>query len=320
MMTSRTKTILMISAFTAISACGGGGSDNEASAGIDGPEDLFFASTNPAASASGLAYADPTSTIDDLDGQTAQVRMVRFINDNRTGKTRFETTNETADFIEADNGDLTLTFGGETIVFVDNEGNRANGIPIEIFPEAGDDTVIEGNFSTVFTVFSYVDNQDGFDFGENTEGVFAIGFETNPDVVQALSGQVSYSGDIGGFGLIFDQDGNVSDVEAGFDGEAVFTADFASNTISSDISIALTDGGFQDTDLTLASTAITGNGFAGDLTCADPSICGSDSQIAGAFYGDNAQELTGVTGLSIVDADGNQFIATGGFVAAPSGP
>jgi len=118
----------------------------------------------------------------------------------------------------------------------------------------------------------------------------------------------------------------LEEFEQEFVGSAEFVADFGSNTISGGASLSLdvdndptTDPApFPDTNLTLAPTAITGNGFAGSLACADPSACTSDSQIAGAFYGNNAQELTGVTALDLTDGDGTQFIANGGFVTTPS--
>jgi len=117
--------LICTSAILTLAACSGGGSG---SGGGDAAQSaLFFGSTDPTASASGLAFADENSELNDLDGQTTQVRMIRFINDNQTGETRFEITDETATFSDLPRDDFTISFGGETIIFTDSEGTAAAG-------------------------------------------------------------------------------------------------------------------------------------------------------------------------------------------------
>ncbi len=303
-MITLSKYLLSASVIAGLAACSSGGGGNDA------PQRnaLNFGTTDANASANGLDFADATSTVTDVNGQTVTVRMVRHVTDAQTGQAVLQITNETISIEDIDEQTLTATIGGETIAFVDGAGTRLDGSDINV------DEYLAGDFSQINSLFGYPDE------GEQTEGVFAIGFETNPEIIQALAGQATYTGAIQGFGTEISNNGESFVEEAFFEGDVEIVADFGTQLISGSTSIVLQN---SDTafDFDIAETAITGNGFGTDLTlvsCSDGFTCSSNSDIGGVFFGPNGQELSGIAGLdlSATDGDGNtlDYIGAGGFV------
>ncbi len=303
-MITLSKRLLSVSVVAGLAACSSGGG------GDDAPQRsaFNFGTTDANASANGLDFADAASTLTDVDGQTVTVRMVRHVTDAETGEAVLQVTNETISIENLDDETLIATIGGETISFVDGAGVRADGSGIFV-SEFG-----TGEFSEVNSLFGYPDE------GEQTEGLFVVGLETNPEVVQALAGQVIYTGFIEGYGTETTNDGEPFVSEAFFDGSIEIAADFATQQISGSSSIALSAG--TEFEFDVADAAITGNGFGADLTlvsCSDGLTCTSNSDIGGVFFGPNGEELAGIAGLdlSTIDADGNtlDYVAAGGFLA-----
>ena len=184
---------------------------------------------------------------------------------------------------------------------------------------------ITSEVSATGAVYAYEDAENPALTGEfDTEAFFAFGYETDPDEIAALVGTAIYSGDFAGYGQVIDPaTGGVIQSEQKFSGTIDLMADFgaSSPSVSGDL-----DGTF-DFDGTVFSTSfsapIEGNGFAGSLdnmTCTD-AVCLSDSELAGAFFGTNALETSGLLGMNVrvipdVDPDGEyRFISGGGFTA-----
>ncbi|MEO0930374.1 MAG: transferrin-binding protein-like solute binding protein, partial [Pseudomonadota bacterium] len=146
--------------------------------------------------------------------------------------------------------------------------------------------------------------------GEAENGLFLVGFETDPDVVAARQGTVTYDATLVVSG-VFNDDATLTNQNLG---TALFTADFDDNMVSGDFSVNVGDGGMA---LALAPTAISGNGFAGDLqiTACGSANCTSNSDVAGVFFGPNAEELNGIAqfDVSATDASGNtdSFVGSG---------
>ncbi len=314
------KSILLSGLICGLGACsygGGGGSDgadDPVAAGDVAPQNPFTSGTESTdQGGNGLGFAAAHSALTDTNGQTLSVRMVRHITDAQTGEVRLEVTTETINMEDIDDETLTATIGGETVAFVDGDGERLDGSNLSV------DNFFEGDFSTVRSLFGYPEE------GEQTEAVFVVGLETNPEVIQALTGQVTYSGDISGFGTEVTNGGESFVSEAFFSGDVEIIADFASEQISGTTNVTLDESGL-DFDFDVVDAQIIGNGFGTELelvSCSDGLTCTSNSNIGGAFHGPNGEELAGIAGLdlSTTDADGNtlDYIASGGFIANEGG-
>ncbi len=318
-MVTYSKNILFSGLIIGLGACshGGGGADsggdnagNAAAATGEVVRSAFnFGTESTDQGGNGLAFATDGAVLTDTNGQTVTVRMVRHITDAETGEARLEISTETIAIENIDADTLTATIGGETVAFVNGEAVRLDGSDISV------DNFQEGAFSTVRSLFSYPDA------GEQTEAVFVVGLETNPEVLQALSGQVTYTGNISGFGTESINNGESFVEEVSFDGNIALVADFGTEQISGTTSITVDDSG-NTFDFNIADADIIGNGFGTELelvSCTDGLTCSSNSDIGGVFHGPNGEELAGITGLdlSATDADGNttDYIGSGGFVA-----
>ncbi|MEM9788537.1 MAG: transferrin-binding protein-like solute binding protein [Pseudomonadota bacterium] len=295
-------TFTVIGLSTAACSSGGGGGDDVPERNLG----LFFGSTDPAQARNGFAYADADTNLADLEGQTFTVRVVRATVDEETGEVRRETTDEVVEFQDEDN--LTITLDGEVLNIVEDRLIADNGDVFTLRESGG------GSAVQAFVLEKREPDTDPFgDVGVSLgSSSFLIGAETNPDQIAALSGSVTY------------KDGFVINPVVGGPNalQALVTleADFGSSTISGDVELAQNGTGLE-VGLELAPTAITGNGFAGDLTvgfCGEAS-CTSDSAIGGVFFGDEGTEIGGLIDLDVTttDADGvtTDLIGSGAFVA-----
>jgi hypothetical protein len=294
---------------------------------LGAPEPLFIGTRDASNSANGQPFAVSDSVLEDLEeAGTIKVKVVRALTDWDSGATRLLVSSETLslsnDDITSSLDNITLTLNGEIIELVGGSAEVANN-PLNSWSSYLN-TV--GDVSATGTVYTYEYAEDPNLTGEfDTEAFFAFGFETDPDEIAALVGTAIYSGDFAGFGQVIDPStGDVILSEREFSGTITLTAEFGATTpdVSGDLdgNINYADGSF--TDFTASFSApIKGNGFAGSLdnmTCTD-AVCLSDSELAGAFYGTDALESSGLLGMNvrvIPDADDEyQFISGGGFTA-----
>ncbi|WP_413719461.1 transferrin-binding protein-like solute binding protein [Silicimonas sp. MF1-12-2] len=309
---------------------------------LGAPEPLFIGTRDASNSANGQPFAVSDSVLEDLEeAGTIKVKVVRALTDWDSGATRLQISSETLTLASGDFSDnlssITLTLGGKTLIF--DEGST----PVSTNPSNSwfsylntggpiNTVYITSEVSATGAVYAYEDAENPALTGEfDTEAFFAFGFETDPDEIAVLVGTAIYSGDFAGYGQVIDPStGDVILSEREFSGTITLTAEFGATTpdVSGDLdgNINYADGSF--TDFTASFSApIEGNGFAGSLdnmTCAD-AVCLSDSELAGAFYGTDALESSGLLGMNvrvIPDADDEyQFISGGGFTATrPSQP
>ena len=323
-MTTFSKSILLGSLILGLGACsyGGGGDGNGGNGGAADPvaagdvapqNPLTFGSESTDQGGNGLGFAAHGAVLTDINGETLSVRMVRHITDPETGEVRLEVTTETISIDDIDADTLTATIGGETVAFVDGDGQRLDGSELRV------DSFFEGDFSTVRSLFGYPEE------GEQTEAVFVAGFETNPEVIEALTGQVTYSGGITGFGTEATNGGESFVSEASFAGNVELIADFGTEQISGTTNITLDESG-HSFDFDVVDAQIIGNGFGTELaltSCSEGLTCTSNSDIGGVFHGPNGEELAGIAGLdlSTTDTDGNtlDYVGSGGFIANEGG-
>ncbi len=288
---------LLMGSMTALAACAGAGGDD-----VGGQDAMILGNTDPAAPRSGLDYADGTQDLDDLKGQTHSVRVVRNINQDVVDIAEQVVSDERLTFTagEARNS-LTLTLDGETLTFIDGAATRADGSDISIHDQAA-----FASLEHVIVSQIIAEGAAGGRPGETTHGHFVTGFETNPEAAAVTTGSATYAGVING------------DISTGgglgaVDGTFTLNAAFDDGLVSGDFDL-------EDlVSLALAPTAITGNGFAGDLTVTDcrNGDCAADSQIGGIFFGPNAEEVAGAIVLNLTTGIGteevNQINGTAGF-------
>lgn len=307
-MLSTVRPTLISATVLVLAACGSSGGGEDAA---PEPGGLFFGSTDPAASGNGLAFAGGGGNINNLEGQTATILIPRTIVNDGTGEGLQELFEGQITF--GSGTDITLIVDGEMLNFVDGVATRDDGSIIRI-------TELDERNSQVLLFQVLADGIDGGRIEEKEFAHFVVGFETNPDDIAVLTGTVSYVGNIDGVLLNAAGSGGASgDVTGSID----LTATFDTSEVFGDVNL-VTDAAVID--LVLDPVAITGNGFAGDLTAefCTAGTCTSNSEIGGVFMGFNATHIGGVIDLdvSIEDANGNttDFIGNAGFIAVdPTG-
>jgi len=254
------------------------------------------------------------------------VRLVRFVSDNVTGETTIQITEETfliditAPETEGFNG--TITYNGETLTVVDGQATLANGQTLYSRFNTGVD------FSGTVSLYTYAyDNTDGP--GINSQGFFAIGAETNPAELLD-NGFVSYFGFLDGYGTVLDGNGQVVENEVSIGGTVVIYVDFDENSVNGFMGFDVSSEG-EMTSLTaqleLTQGDLIGNGFATDannvFACPEFSTCTSNTQIGGALFGPDGEELSGVTGIDYSefgeDGDNAHLIGAAGFTLTSGG-
>lgn len=303
---------------TLLSGCSAG-------SGFFGSKSSLFIGTRDAdSSANGLPFAISGSVVEDLEGAgPIKVKVVRALTDWDSGATRLLISDETLTLASGDiaNGldNATLTLGGETIILVGGSAPVSSGQTDDWLSYLN--TI--GEVSATGAVYTYQRAEDPALSGEfDTEAFFAFGYETDPDEIAALVGTAIYSGQFGGFGQVLDPStGVVLETEQEVFGTITLTADFdaATPSVAGDF-----DGTFEYQNIgfsTSFTAPIEGNGFLADLdtmSCTD-AVCLSDSEVAGAFFGADALESSGLLGMDvrvIPDAsDEFRFISGAGYTA-----
>lgn len=313
---SKMKTNLATASFAlaALGACSAG-------SGFFGTQEDLFIGTKTSSSANGLPFAVASSVLADLEtAGPIKIKAVRAFTDWETGTTRLLVSNETLTLTPGDTGsdldNITITLGGETLVFNGNSAPASNGQPAWTSYLNS-----SGAVSGTGAVYSYTGGPSPSLSNEfDTEAFFAFGYETNPSEIVALVGNAVYNGNFDGWGQVLDPGtGDVLSSEESFSGTIQLTANFDTNNVAADL-----DGTFDYDGTTFASSfsaPIEGNGYLGSLdtmTCAS-ATCISNSQVGGAFYGTNAMETSGVMGMDVqvvpLGGGSYRYIAGGGFTA-----
>lgn len=308
---------LPVLAITFLGACGGGGPKMRAADGE------FFIGAEAGPSANGLAFATGAELLSDLEGQAMQVRLARFVHDVSDGTTDLVVSEETVvlppGFADLGNRDVFLTLDGVPLIFDAGRAVLPSGQRIWAFSNRA---LAASGTAGIYTYEIY-DPSAGAD-SIDLEGYFAYGWETDPAVVAGRAGTANYVGAFYGYGQRLALDGAVENREVAALGAVVFEADFARMEISGQLETQLDPGGDAIAfDLVFVDAPIVGNGFVGapDMVCDPGMACTSATSVGGAFYGGNAEEISGVIGFDETVADpatgeGYRFLGAAGFSAA----
>lgn len=308
-MTILATKLLMIGSMTILTACAGsgGGDENE-------PLGLSFGSTDPAASRSGLDYADGTQSLTDLEEQSHTVRVVRTIKNLTKGEAQRRISDEVLTITQGGNGDdFTITLDGEVLTFVDSVTLRASDqSSIDGFTPTG----FSGLRNASIFQLAAVEGNSGRE-NELMSGFLVTCFETSPDAVMHIAGSTIYTGAVRGRTDPDNFGGN-------FEGDFTLAANFDDNMVDGEIGLRSfdTELGIGDLNFDIAPAQITGNGFAGDLTLTGCTFatCTANGEIVGVFYGQNADEVAGLLSLDVAitnrageNTQTNAVAAFGGF-------
>jgi len=326
--------LVIIPSLVCLAACGSnsGSSDSDQTvveaAQIE--ENFFFPLPGTRAGASpssGLGFATNDSALEDVDGAgEINVQVVRTVTDHEAGETRLVLTNEVAEFTSIFSDVASITIDGETLVF--DFGSNPESVP------GGQlwivETPLTGDVSGIVNAYVYESAENPSLSGEfDSDAYFVVGFETDPAEIAALTGTATYVGEMFGYGQVVDaNDGSLLDSEVEIEGEITINADFADlGTVNGGFSAEMS-GGFDNRFANSVEmdfdADLDGNGYVANLNCS--SGCSENaSEIAGAFFGKDAIETTGVVAFDITETleDQNapgtfietQFLSGAGFLA-----
>ena len=290
---------------------------------------LYFGATDDPSDPSsvlgsnGLVYADGASEASDVEGQTMQVKLVRYVKDPTTGALSIEISDETATlvvgFADRTDQNMTLTLNGETLVFTDREATHSSG---QIYKSYLNYALSHSGTAGVYSYESF--NPILGDSTEEMEGFFTFGLQTDPAQIAGRDGLVEYSGSYYGYGQLADMDGNILDGELKTNGGILLEVDFTDDQVSGYMNGTFyKDGGNEAYNMFFLNADILGNGFVAspDMFCNPGTDCVSASSMAGVFYGNNGAEVSGVIGFDeTIDpagaAEATRFVGTAGFSAA----
>ncbi len=323
------RAIAMIS-LLALAACGGGGPGANPGGLSERAQALAFGAKAGQAPANGLPFATEEMTLADVDGAgPISIKVVGAITDHESGETRLVILDETVISTGDDLGDFVVTLNGETLAFVEGAGPAS----VEGGEDWNSETFTEGAVSATRSIYVYARGGNPDLNGEFDAELFSVvGFETDPAEIAAIMGSVTYSGILEGYGQLLDLDGNLIDDEVNISGGIEITAAFDDlDTVNGSLNASYgADEGsdFENTVEMTFSAGIDGNGYAADLNCTSGCVDQS-SVIAGAFYGHDALETSGLIGFDITSTVANpgdpnapfetQFIGGSGFTATQDG-
>ncbi len=299
--------ILVAFLFLVLAACGGGSSGDTVSSmdtgGITAAQLAFSTRAGAAQSDNGLAFAGPASAVGDVSGAgPINVKVIQAVTDWDTGTTSFAISDEVLVVSLLDLNNFSVTINGETVTFTDSVSANPNANSIA-WESVVDNTDL-GAFSGNGTYYSFAGGEDPGLTGEfDTQAFFVYGFETDPAEIAALvgtnMGDVTYSGNFKGFGQIMDTDGAIVQGNVQTSGAINIVADFDdASTVNGTLNGSIVRGTANPAFVMGFSTDIVGNGFAADLNC-NTGCNDNGSIIAGAFYGRNAAETSGLMGFDV---------------------
>ena len=270
--------------------------------------------------ANGLEYAEAGLALSDIEEQTISVTVARFLRDSEGNDTVVVISDEVATlpvgFTAYEARDMVITLDGETLTFVDGQATLESGQTVWGYLNYA---LAHSATGGLYTYGKYASPSEGEAI--DTEGFFAIGFQTNPDDILVLSGDATYRGSYFGYGQLLDADGGLLNDELETNGAITIEVDFKSASASGQL-----NGFFDPKDerdqysMIFVNAAINGNGFAAapDMICEAGADCKSATSLGAVFYGDAGAELSGVIGFDetivLTDTDTTtRFIGAAGF-------
>ena len=249
--------------------------------------------------ANGLEYAEAGLALSDIEDQKISVTVARFLRDSQGNDTVVVISDEVVilpvGFTAYEARDMVITLDGETLTFVDGQATLESGQTVWGYLNYA---LAHSATGGLYTYGKYASPSEGEAI--DTEGFFAIGFQTNPDDIVVLSRDATYLGSYYGYGQLLDADGGVLNDELETIGAITIEVDFKSASASGQL-----NGFFDPKDerdpysMIFVDATIDGNGFAAapDMICEAGAHCKSATSLGAVFYGDAGAELSGVIGF-----------------------
>jgi len=270
----------------------------------------------------GLEFADGAQTLADIEERTFNVTVARFVRDTDSGEGSIRVSEETvtlsSGFTTRETANLTLSLDGEVLTFVNGRAALDSGQSVWGFLNFKLDRPT--TYSATGGFYSYEKYLEASESTVlETEGYFAIGFQTDPNEILEMSGPVEYLGEYHGFGQLLDVENRLLDDEIQTNGLISITVDFDRSSVS-----GFLNGVFDPYDaadpyqMFFVDAALDGNSFAAapDMVCAPGAACTSATNLGGSFFGPEADEISGVIGFDETTEIGDattRFIGAAGF-------
>lgn len=283
-MTIRFSDPLILTAFVALTACGGGGDDG--GGGTPG--------TN------GLNFGAAGQQLSDAEGSAVTMQAAGFQVGGAPSISSSTITVDAGFFSGTLNG--TIEIFGQTVTINNGVGALTSGEEVRL--------TFEPNRSGTYAaaIDATVSNATGGSI--NGESAYVMGFETNPTAVDSRTGTLTYTGD---FQATTSAD--QANTQTEYEGAITVVVDFNAN--DADFTLDGVLAGSEDVDLEATGLDIADNGIAGGLNCTLGCSGGAGtSAVDATFYGPDVDELGGVLTIDI-EVDGNDFDGVGTFIITP---
>ena len=273
----------------------------------------------------GLEFASEAQSLADIEDQSISVTVARFVRDRDADESAIivsdETVNLASGFTARAADDMTLTLDGEDLTFVNGRATMANGQTVWAYLNYALDHSATGGF---YSYDKYVPLFEGAAI--DTEGYFAIGFQTDPDDLVELSGELEYRGEYHGFGQLINADGGLLVEELKTNGLISITVNFERSDASGVLNGVFDPAGdAQMYNMFFLDAPINGNSFAAapDVDCRPGATCTSATSLGGSFFGPEGVEISGVIGFdetTEIDDTLTRFVGAAGFSTTRNPP
>lgn len=306
----------------------GPGTEMPTDPGVETPVDpgLNIGTTSLTQSSNGMPFAADIP----LDGlQQGMVRLVRLSQADPSETPGFQITSENftydpKDTFDTADDEITVTIAGAPVVFTFM--NVQHDTALFQATSGGRDYRMQfasdGEYSYVVNVFDVTDDR--------LFQSFAIaGLQTHPNALPTTHGTVTYSDDFNAYGAY--RVNNDAWQPAALEMNVTIGVDFATGGVNGRLYgdvVNFDDDYHRDFELVMDETNLQGTGFHATMAaCTPPTVCESNSAIGGAFFGPNAEELSGVTTIDVTTTfdhrvpgsdDGSlptHILAVGGYTA-----
>lgn len=273
----------------------------------------------------GLEFASEEQSLSDIEGQSFSVTVARFVRERDTNESVVvvsdEAVNLASGFTAGVAEDMTLTLDGEELTFVNGHATMASGQSVWAYLNYNLVHSATGGF---YSYDKYVPSFEGAAI--DTEGYFAIGFQTDPDDLVELAGELKYRGEYHGFGQLIDADGGLLKEELETVGRISITVNFESSNASGVLNGVFDPVGDANTyNMFFLDAPINGTSFAAapDMDCQPGATCTSATSLGGSFFGPDGAEISGVIGFDEMTEIGNsstRFVGAAGFSTTRNPP
>ncbi len=291
------RSMIVILLSLGLSACGGGGGGGGSNSGGGN------ANVTPVASS---GFATSSSTFD----SNATFTPTNASYTTRTvGGTTVAVNPATLELVFSQNGDrLSIRVGRFNYEMEENGGlayiETSSGPTLEqLFIRS-----VSGNGDAKLAQAT----SDGDVFGKDV--YFVYGFDTNPT---ALSGDVTYSGDVFAVANQVDNTAFAGGSNTLPGGSITLTADFNDNKVSGRLNLDSFSGLTGASSYDLSEADINGNNFSGTFvaTSLDTGQSATDTVYDGRFFGTDGDAAGGGIGLTITESGQQPIYVQGAFLA-----